>query len=119
MNLADMREQITIEKAVVDVDAYGNRQNSYSFYCKRWTYANMKTGKEEFKGGHTSEKETLCFVIRYDSETKLITSGTYRVIFHDKVYNIVTVDNFKFRNNTITLTCEEEYDERETSKDSK
>lgn len=107
MKLADMRERIVIEEAATEVDEFDNHINSYQEYCTRWAYVNMKTGKEEFEAGRTTEKVTLSFVIRLDSVTRLICPGTHRIKFQDKYFNITSVDNFKFRNNTLTLIAEE------------
>ena len=107
MKLADMRESITIEKAVVQTDLYGNRTNTYEVVCSRWAAANKSSGDETFEAGKTIEKEKLYFIVRYDSVTKLITPGEYRIIFRGKTYNITSVDNFKFRNESLTIDVEE------------
>ena len=106
MKLADMRESITIEKATIQSDLYGNRTNTFEIFCSRWTYANKTMGDEKFEVGKTVEKERVSFVVRFDSKTWEVTPGKYRILFHDKYYNIVSVDNFKYQNKMLTFETE-------------
>ena len=107
ISLADMRNRITIRKAAVSMDEYGNRTNSYTDFCTRWAYCNRQSGSETFEAGTTIEKENLYFVVRYDSATRQITAGVFQVVFENKTYNITSVDNYKFRNESITIYAEE------------
>lgn len=107
MKLADMRERIVIEETYTDVDAFDNHVNCYRTYCSRWAQVNKRTGNEDFNAGQTIEKEKLYFIIRFDSVTRRITPGKHRILFRGKRYNITSVDNYKFRNENLTLDAEE------------
>lgn len=111
IKLSDMRNRILILKAEVTVDAIGNRKNTYASYCNRWAYINKSGGSESFEAGKTLEEETMRFIIRFDSETKRVNSGEYRIVFGGKTYNITSVDNYKMRNESITLLAKEVRDD--------
>ena len=102
-----MRCRVEVRKASVTADEYGNRQNTYSLFCTRWAYCNKQSGSESFEAGTTLEKENLYFVVRYDSHTRQITPGEYRLVFNGKTYDITSADNYKFRNESITLHARE------------
>ena len=108
IRLSDMRSRVQIEKAEVKTDELGGRHNEYSHYCTRWAQVNMTTGSERYAAGTTSEYKLMSFVVRYDSLTKAITSGGYRIVFDGKIYNIKSVDNYKQRNESLRLTGEVE-----------
>lgn len=107
IKLSDMRNRILILRAEVTSDVIGNRKNAYRPYCSRWAYVNKSGGSEHFEAGKTVEEETMRFIIRFDSETKRITAGEYRIVFGNKTYNITSVDNYKMRNESITLYAQE------------
>ena len=111
IKLSDMRNRILILKAEVRADAIGNRTNAYRPYCSRWAYVNKSGGSETFEAGKTRERETMRFIIRFDRETKMITAGEYRIVFGSRTYNITSVDNYKMRNESITLYAEEVRDD--------
>ena len=111
IKLSDMRNRVLILKAKVISDAIGNRKNAYTPYCSRWAYVNKSGGSESFEAGTTIEEETMRFIIRFDSETKKITAGKYRIVFASKTYNITSVDNYKMRNESITLYAQEVRDD--------
>ena len=107
IKLSDMRNRILILKAGVSEDDIGNRKNAYTPYCSRWAYVNKSGGSEHFEAAKTIEEETMRFIIRFDSDTKKITAGKYRIVFGSKTYNITSVDNYKMRNESITLYAQE------------
>lgn len=107
ITLSNMRNKVKVQKAVVTEDSLGNRTNTYRDYCSRWAYINKKSGSETFAAGKTNEEETLCFVLRHDSLTRLITPGDYRILFNEKTYDITYVDNYKFKNESLTIYAKE------------
>ena len=107
ITLSNMRNKVRVQKAVVTEDGLGNRTNTYRDYCARWAYINKKSGSETFAAGKTNEEETLCFVLRHDSLTRLITPGDYRILFNEKTYDITYVDNYKFKNESLTIYAKE------------
>ena len=72
-----MRERILITRQEVRTDAMGNHTNVQVPFCRRWAYANRTTGSEEEAG---------------------------RVV---KTYDITSVDNYRFRNESLTLYAKE------------
>lgn len=105
--VSNMRHRILITRQEVRTDAIGNHTNVQVPFCSRWAYANRLTGSEEDSGGVIREEETIYFVVRFDEETRQITSTGFQVEFHGKTYDITSVDNYKFRNESLTLYAKE------------
>lgn len=105
--ISDMRNKVQFLKATVAEDETGNRINTYASYCVRWAYINKQYGGESFNAGKTAEEETLKFVVRFDSLTRLITPGSYRIDFCGKTYDITSVDNYKMKNESLTILAKE------------
>lgn len=102
-----MRERILITRQEVRTDAIGNRRNVQAPYCRRWAYANRTSGGEDESGRVVLEEESIYFVVRFDALTRHITSTGFQIEFHGKTYDITSVDNYKFRNETLTLYAKE------------
>ena len=105
--VSTMRERILITRQEVHTDSMGNHTNVQVPYCRRWAYANRTTGSEEEAGRVVREEESIYFVVRFDEETRQITSTGYQVEFHGKTYDITSVDNYRFRNESLTLYAKE------------
>lgn len=106
-----MRQRILITRQEVQTDAIGNHTNVQVPFCRRWAYANRTTGSEEETGGVVREEESIYFVVRFDELTRQITSTGFQVIFHGKTYDITSVDNYRFRNESLTLYAKEKRDD--------
>lgn len=107
--VSNMRERILITRQQVRTDPLGNHKNVQVPYCRRWAYANRVSGGEEESGHVIREEESLYFVIRFDSETCHITSTGFQIEFRGKTYDITSVDNYKFRNESLTLYVKEKH----------
>lgn len=105
--VSNMRERILITRQVVQKDAIGNHKNVQEPFCSRWAYANRQSGGEEEAAGVVREEDSIYFVVRFDELTRQITSTGFQVEFHGKTYDITLVDNYKFRNESLTLYAKE------------
>ncbi len=105
--VSTMRERILITRQEVRTDAFGNHTNVQVPFCSRWAYANRTTGSEEETGRVVREEESIYFVVRFDEETRQITSTGFQIEFHGKTYDITSVDNYRFRNESLTLYAKE------------
>ena len=55
-----------------------------------------------------SDEESITFQVRYCPELAEVTSTGYRILFHDTVYNIRSVDRMNYRKQEIRFACRKE-----------
>ena len=99
--------RITIQKDCVAVDKYGNHVKFWADYFSCWAYANTFQ-QEEKDDVVTSDGQGITFHVRFCSELAGITSTGYRVIFHDEIYDIESVDMMNWQRQMIHLKCQKE-----------
>ena len=107
MNIAAMRVRITFQKNAVTVDKYGNHKNGWTDYFSCWAYASTYTANED-GDVVVSEEESITFQVRYCPELAAVTSTGYRILFHDTVYNIRSVDRMNYQKQEIRFACRKE-----------
>ena len=98
MNVASMNERITFQRQAVSVDEIGNRINTWSDYFSCWaavSSASRVNASEKDEAAQTLEQNRLNFTVRRCSQTSVITSTEYRIIFRERIYNISNVDSVK------------------------
>ena len=105
MKIAMMRSKITIQKSVISVDSLGNHTAAWTDYLTCHAYANMAQGEEYTAAGQTVSSDTFVFTVRYCAALADMNSTEYRITFNDGIYNIVKVDDFQFRHETLKLTA--------------
>ena len=99
-----MNEKINIQQQTVTVDEYGNHLREWSDYFECWAYAST-FAKDEEPDVTTTDQRGITFEVRFCSELASITSSGYRVIFHDEVYDIQSIDMMNWMRKTIKLKC--------------
>ena len=100
-----MNEKITIQKQTVTIDDYANHVRDWADYFTCWAYASTQA-KDETPDVTTTDQRGITFEVRFCSELEGITSDSYRVIFHDEIYNIQSVDMMNWMRKTIKLKCQ-------------
>ena len=96
MNIARLNERITFQKNSVAVDAVGNHRNVWEDYFSCFTYASTFQASEN-AGEVTTEEQSVTFCCRYCSELARVSSTGYRILFHDEIYNIQSVDLMNYQ----------------------
>lgn len=99
-----MNEKITIQHHEVTVDQYGNHLKEWTDYFTCWAYASTMA-KDEQPDVTTTDQRGITFEVRFCSELEPITSDSYRVIFHDEIYDIESIDMMNWMRKTIKLKC--------------
>jgi len=99
-----LNEKIVIQKDTVEVDQYGNHKKSWTDYFTCWAYASTYA-KDETPDVTTTDQRGLTFEVRFCSELESISSDQYRLIFHNEVYDIQSVDMMNWMRKTIKLRC--------------
>lgn len=107
MKIGRMNERITFQKNEIVTDQYKNRVPVWSDYFSCWAYASTYTANED---GDVviSEDESITFQVRYCPELAAVTSTGYRILFHDTVYNIRSVDRMNYQKQEIRFACRKE-----------
>ena len=91
-----MNERIIFQKNSVVVDAVGNHRNVWADYFSCFTYASTFQAAEN-TGEITTEERSVTFSCRYCSELACVSSTGYRILFHDEIYNIRSVDMMNYQ----------------------
>lgn len=80
-------------------------EETWSDYYLTHTNINKATGKEYFNASTNISSSTFNFEVRYCEKVKEIIFDTeiYRIIYQNRIFDIVNVDRVKENNNKITL----------------
>lgn len=85
--------------------------------CSVHAYVNSPSRRDNEQAGAENQEIDIIFTVRYSKLLKdiLIRKQDFRVMFEGVVYKIKYTDNFKFKNETIRLSCKAvtKYAERE------
>ena len=99
-----MNEKIIIQHNEASTDQWLNHYLLWTDYFTCWAYASTQA-KDEQPNVTTTDQRGITFEVRFCSELEGITSDSYRVIFHDEIYNIESVDMMNWMRKTIKLKC--------------
>jgi SPP1 family predicted phage head-tail adaptor len=75
--------------------------------CSVHAYVNSPSRRDNEQAGAENQEIDIIFTVRYSKLFKdiLIRKQDFRVMFEGVVYKIKYTDNFKFKNETIRLSC--------------
>ncbi len=99
MEIGDLRQRITLEKQVTDVNESGFETESWAEVRTLWAGITNLHGREYFAAAAVQAENTVKFTIRY---LKGIDSGM-RISFRGKKYNIIAIDNIKYQNRYLEI----------------
>ena len=108
MEIAKLRSRITIQQAVVQIDAIGNHTNAWADFYSCAAYANLASGKEYGAAGQTLGSDILVFEVRWSERLRELDSTRFRILFGGNIYNITCVDDVRFRHERLKLTAHRE-----------
>lgn len=100
-----MNEQITIQRQTVMVDEYANHKRDWIDYFTCWAYAST-FAKDEQPDVMTTDQRGITFEVRFCSELENLTSDQFRIIFHDEIYDIQSVDMMNWQRKIIKIKCQ-------------
>lgn len=103
-----LRNRITIQKNVTRADNIGNHIAEWREFYSCAAYANKASGKEYSAIGQTLTDETVIFEIRWCKKLRDMDSATFRILFQDAIYNIISVDDVQYRHEGIKIIAERE-----------
>ena len=108
MNIALMNERIELQKASVITDDIGNRRNEWVPYYNCACTVGGEYGIESEKAATTVEHTDISFTVRSCSLSDEVTPEGYRILFHEEVYNIISVDHMNYKHKCLKFRCRKE-----------
>lgn len=96
-------QKIIIQKKTDTTDNEGYTTTDWFDFKTLWCKANGISGKEFFANMSEKYENVVTFTVRYSKSICDIDTLNYRILFQGKIYNIVSIDNFEFRNQTIAF----------------
>ena len=106
MHISALNIRILFQKNETLTDTIGNHRNQWTDYLSCYATASGQNGEEQNEIGQTIVKERIDFTVRYSSETAVIVPDKYRILLHDRIYNILSVDDMAFKHNSLKFHAE-------------
>ena len=106
MHISALNIRILFQKNETLTDAIGNHRNQWVDYFSCYATASGQNGNEQDETGQTVVNEHIDFTVRYSSETAVVTPDKYRILLHDRIYNILSVDDMAFKHNSLKFHAE-------------
>ena len=105
MDIALFNEKIMIEENKTAIDEIGNHVNKWSSYYSCYSTISGESGSEKEGAGQTISEESISFTVRYCNLLSKLNTTNYRVIFHDAIYNIISIDHNNYKKKSLKLKC--------------
>lgn len=99
MEIGELRHKITFQKLTTCTNENGFEVETWENYKTVWAAVSNLYGKEYFEAAAVQKENTVKFTIRYFRG--LDTS--MRILFRDTEYNIISIDNIKYKNKYIEI----------------
>ena len=108
LNVGLMNEKVIFQKCSVVKDGIGNHRNEWTEdYCCFATIGGegLASSRKAETAGTVVEDVGMTVTVRYCKKTAGIRSVTHRILFHDQVYDIVSVDHLNYKKKCLKFTC--------------
>lgn len=106
MNAGAYREPITIEISGYTEDEIGNQIKGWTEYYKGYAYMNNLSGSEYWEAAQMQAEKTVMFILRYHPLLGDMNTKMYRLMHRGNEFNIVSIDNVQYKNETIKIRAE-------------
>jgi SPP1 family predicted phage head-tail adaptor len=93
MEVSLLNLRITFQKNTVETDAIGNHKNLWKDHYSCYATVNSESGSETEVAGQTAPQARCAFTVRYCSETAVITTDSFRILWNEDIYNITHIDH--------------------------
>lgn len=99
MNPGELRHRITFQKFTTTVNENGFEEESWIDFKTVWASVSNLHGREYFEAAAVQKENTVKFTVRYikDLDTSM------KILFRNKEYNIIQIDNIKYENRFIEI----------------
>lgn len=102
-DIGKLNQRISIQKKTVISDSIGNQTEEWTKVHDCWAAVNTVSGREFWAARQQNEENTVNFKVRYCKKIAEIGTVDYRIIFHNKIYDIIAVDNMLFADSLINV----------------
>ncbi len=99
MEIGELRHRITFQKLTTTTNENGFEVETWENYKTVWAAITNLHGREYFEAAAVQKENTVKFTIRYFKG--LDTS--MRILFQGRQYNIISIDNIKYKNKYIEI----------------
>ena len=109
MEISLLNVNLTIQKAVLQVDAIGNHTNAWEDYYRCHATVSGEDGSfkgaEDEKAGTLTDHASVAFTIRWCRAVAGLTTDGYRIVFGGELYDIIGIDHMSFKRKALKLRC--------------
>ena len=103
MKSEELRHRITLQKLETGTNDNGFETETWIDFKNLWASISNLHGREYFEAAAVQAENTVKFTIRYTDDIET----TMRILFKDKHYNIISIDNIKYANKFIEIKAME------------
>lgn len=103
MEIGELRHRTTLQKFSTNTNENGFEVENWQDYKTVWAAVTNLSGKEYYAAAAVQAENTVKFTIRYTDEI----DTTMRILFKDKQYSIISIDNIKYVNKFIEIKAME------------
>lgn len=99
MEIGELRHRITFQKLTTTTNENGFEVETWENYKTVWAAITNLHGREYFEAAAVQKENTVKFTTRYfkDPDTSM------RILFQGRQYNIISIDNIKYKNKYIEI----------------
>ena len=90
---------MTFQKPVISTNENGFEIETFENYKTVWSKVSNLSGREYFEAAAVQKEKTVKFLIRAGVDI----DETMRILFNDKIYNIIFIDNINYKNKYIEI----------------
>lgn len=103
MGIGKFKQRITFQKPVINVDGNGYETEKLENYKMVWAKVMNLSGREYFEAAAIKQERIIKFIVR------AITGidETMKILFQDKVYDIVFINNIGYQNKYMEIKAME------------
>ena len=105
MDIALLNEKITIEENKTVIDEIGNHTNNWDTYYSCFATISGESGNEKNEAGQIVNDESISFTVRFCNLLSKLNTINYRILFHDEIYNIISIDHNNYKKKSLKLKC--------------
>ncbi len=103
MEIGELRHRITFQKLITILNENGFEIDTWKDYKMVWASISNLQGREYYAAAAIKAENTVKFKIRYIYGI----DTTMRIMFREKSYNIISIDNIKYENKYIEIKAME------------
>ncbi len=103
MKIGHLRHRVTIQKKHITTDVLKQQKETWADIATVWASVEPLSGREYFAARQTNTDVTVKVIMRYRPGV----STDMRIIFNDRVFEIISVINHHERCRILVLMCRE------------